>query len=64
MDDPSVEFHGVYDMDNNILIRAYEALNGRGRMDPGGRAKAEGSYVTLISTMCNGAQELLESGKQ
>lgn len=60
MDDPTVTFHGVYAMDDDILIGAYEALNDRGRLDPD---RGEES-VTLVGTVCNGARELLEEGKQ
>ena len=60
MDDPSLVFHGVYAMDDDILIGAYEALNDRGRLDP---ARGDES-VTLVGTVCNGARELLETGKQ
>jgi ribose transport system substrate-binding protein len=46
--------HGVYAMDDDILNGAYQALADRGMLDS----------VTLVGTVCNGARELLEDGRQ
>ncbi|CAJ1961061.1 unnamed protein product [Cylindrotheca closterium] len=51
------EIHGVYAMDDNILIGAYEALNDRGRLDGE-------DAVTLVGTVCNGHRDILGQGKQ
>mmetsp|Transcript_7044 Transcript_7044/g.16456 ORF Transcript_7044/g.16456 Transcript_7044/m.16456 type:complete len:774 (+) Transcript_7044:155-2476(+) len=51
------EIHGVYAMDDNILIGAYEALNDRGRLDAH-------DAVTLVGTVCNGHRDILGQGKQ
>jgi ribose transport system substrate-binding protein len=61
--DNNVEFNGVYAMDDDILLGAYEALNDRGRVYVKGE-NDEPDAVTLVGTVCNGARELLENGKQ
>lgn len=48
--------HGIYAMDDSILLGAYQAL-----MDLG---LQPGVDVILVGTVCNGARELLESGAQ
>jgi len=49
--------HGVYAMDDTILIGAYEALNDRGLLE-GPNA------IEIVGTVCNGDRELLEISKQ
>jgi ribose transport system substrate-binding protein len=61
--DNNMEFNGVYAMDDDILLGAYEALNDRGRVYVKGGNDGPDA-VTLVGTVCNGARELLENGKQ
>ena len=61
--DNNMEFNGVYAMDDDILLGAYEALNDRGRVYVKGENDGPDA-VTLVGTVCNGARELLEYGKQ
>ena len=63
MVDEGLKFHGVYAMDDDILIGAYEALNDRGMVYTKGENESEDA-VTFVGTVCNGARELLENGKQ
>ena len=63
MVDEGLKFHGVYAMDDDILIGAYEALNDRGMVYTKGENESEDA-VTFVGTVCNGARELLETGKQ
>lgn len=48
--------HGIYSMDDSILMGAYQALQDLG-LEPG-------VDVVLVGTVCNGARELLERGAQ
>ena len=61
--DSSVEFNGVYAMDDDILSGAYEALNDKGMLFVTGENEGDDA-VTIVGTVCNGARELLENGKQ
>jgi len=61
--DNNVEFNGVYAMDDDILLGAYEALNDQGKVYVKGENDGPDA-VTLVGTVCNGARELLENGKQ
>src|SRR5210317_1238209 len=61
--DNNVEFNGVYAMDDDILLGAYDALNDQGRVYVKGKNDGPDA-VTLVGTVCNGARELLENGEQ
>ena len=61
--DSNVEFNGVYAMDDDILLGAYDALNDQGRVYVKGKNDGTDA-VTLVGTVCNGARELLENGEQ
>lgn len=61
--DNNVEFNGVYAMDDDILLGAYDALNDQGRVYVKGKNDGTDA-VTLVGTVCNGARELLENGEQ
>ncbi|CAB9527881.1 Inherit from proNOG: Periplasmic binding protein LacI transcriptional regulator [Seminavis robusta] len=57
---PTGQLHGIYAMDDSILMGAYQAIQDH----PSTRTSNNKTTITLVGTVCNGARELLETKEQ